>query len=167
METTTKDVLMSRRSLFSYIAAALLVGLGASPLVAAEPLAKDIDWAANLNSARTRALQHDRPILIVFGADWCKFCKELEKKTLSHPQMVKYINSRFVPVHLDHDKEQRVAKILEVESLPCSIILSPEADLLGKVKGYQTPSQLYKHLSAAEKLQARIRQASNTQAISR
>lgn len=134
---------------------------------AAEPLAKDIDWAKDLNSARTKALEFDRPMLIVFGADWCTYCKKLERTTLSHPQMVKYINQRFVPVHLDHDKEKTVAKILEVNQLPCSVILSPEADLLGKFVGYQSPSKYFSKLSDAEKVQAKIRQASNTTAVTK
>ena len=148
---------MFRRSLLVAFAALVLTSVA----VADEPVAKNIDWASNLNSARTKALQFDRPILIVFGAEWCAYCKKLERETLSQPQMANYINSRFVPVHLDYDKEKRVAKILEVESLPCSIVLSPQADLLGTIKGYQTPGKLYKHLSEAEQLQARIRQASS------
>lgn len=157
---------MTRRTAIA-AAAAAIVSIIVGATQADDIIAKDINWASNLNSARTKALQHDRPILIVFGADWCTFCKQLEKKTLSHPQMVNYINQRFVPVHLDHDKEKRVAQILEVQSLPCSIILSPEADLLGTIKGYQTPGKYYQQLAEAEKLQARIRQASNSQAARR
>lgn len=157
---------MKRRTVLSF-AALLFAGVSAAFAGDHEILAKDIDWADNLNSARTRALQNDRPMLIVFGADWCTYCKKLEKTTLSHPQMVKFINTRFVPVHLDHDDEKRVAQILEVQTLPCSIVLSPEADLLGKIEGYQSPGKYYQKLTAAEKVQEKIRQASNTQATTR
>ena len=89
-------------------------------------------------------------------------CKKLEKTTLRDPDMVRYINATFVPVHIDVDKQKRVAEILEVESLPCTIVLSPEADLLGRFEGFDKPAGLHKKLAAAKKLQGRVAAASGT-----
>jgi thiol-disulfide isomerase/thioredoxin len=99
--------------------------------LAGGPANKAIAWQSSLQDAHKIALQQNKPMMLVFGAEWCGYCKKLEKTTLSNPQLSKYINSTFVSVHVDVDEEEKVAKILEVKSLPCTIILSPNADLLG------------------------------------
>ena len=58
---------------------------------------------------------------------------------------------------LDLDEEAKIGKILEVKSLPCTVVLSPNADLLGKVVGYKDipsmESQLQKALQTGSVLQ--------------
>lgn len=138
-----------------------LLGLWGSAAVAG-PFSKPVvEWQKDIHAAHELAVREQKPMLLVFGAEWCGFCKKLEKMTLANPQMVKYINSTFVSVHVDVDKDPQVARILEVESLPCTIVLSPDADLLGRIEGFESPSVFYRKLSAAKKLQVRVSQASS------
>lgn len=120
--------------------------------LASGPETKSIAWQASLKSAHKIALAQNKPMLLVFGAEWCHWCKKLEKTTLSNPQLAKYINSTFVSVHIDFDEEQKVVQILNVKTLPCTIVLSPDADLLGRYDEFMEPSQMYKKLVAAQKL---------------
>ena len=111
-----------------------------------------------------QAVSENKPMLLVFGADWCHFCKKLEKETLNSNEMAKYINSEFVPIHLDTDKDKKVAEILKVSSLPCSIVLSPNADLLGRIEGFHTTAPFHKQLAAAkQRLQIVQRTSSSSQ----
>ena len=80
-------------------------------------------------------------MLVVFGAQWCAYCRKLEAETLAHSSVANHVNATFVPVHLDFEKDRRIAEILEVRSLPTTVILSPEADLLGSVEGYVRPAE--------------------------
>ena len=131
---------------------------GAAP--AAEPAKKTaVTWQSDLKAAQKQAVRTGRPMLIVFGADWCTHCGRFEQNTLGNPTMAGYINREFVAVHLDFDKEQKTAEVLEVEALPCTVILSPEADLLGKVVGAKQPKDYWEALQDAKDEQARIRQA--------
>jgi thioredoxin-like negative regulator of GroEL len=135
---------------------AALIGVPGLNLQAAPPKAKEaapaaqgVKWQTDLQSARRQALAEGKPILIVFGAEWCGYCKKLERQTLNTPQMAEYINQNFVAVHLDLDKEKKVGDILDVRALPCSIILSPNAELLGRINGYHTPAPYQAQLSSA------------------
>jgi thioredoxin-like negative regulator of GroEL len=108
-----------------------------------------IKWHSDLKEARKIAVAENKPILVVFGAEWCTYCKKLEKQTINNPSIAKFINENFVPVHLDFDKEPKVGQILEVQSLPCTVILSPDAELLGRINGYHTPGPYQQNLTAA------------------
>lgn len=116
-------------------------------------------WQSDLKAAQKQAVRTGRPMLIVFGADWCTHCGKFEKNTLGNPTMAGFINREFVAVHLDFDKQQETAEVLEVEALPCTVILSPEADLLGKVVGAKAPKDYWEALQDAKDEQTRIRQA--------
>jgi thioredoxin-related protein len=98
--------------------------------------APPIEWVHDLKRARRISVSTGRPMLIVVGGPWCEHCKKLETDVLGHPTVAKYINTAFVPVHLDTAKDQRAVQILEVKSIPTTVILNSNADLLGTIKGY-------------------------------
>jgi thioredoxin-related protein len=98
--------------------------------------APSIQWVYDLQTAHSQSLATGKPMLIVCGGPWCVYCKKLEKEVLGHPTIAKYINKTFIAVHLDSEKDQRAVEVLEIKSLPTTVILSPEADLLGSVEGF-------------------------------
>ncbi|MCA8997676.1 MAG: thioredoxin family protein [Planctomycetaceae bacterium] len=110
-----------------------------------------VQWQHDLPTAHKLALTQNKPILVVFGADWCFYCKKLEKETLSKPDVSKYINETFIPVHLDADKEKKVVKTLKIKGLPCSVVLTPDAKMIGKITGYKQESAYRTELADAEK----------------
>lgn len=117
-----------------------------------------LKWNRSLKPAHKLAMETDKPLLIVFGASWCHYCHKLERETLSDKRLVAIIERDFVPVMLDFDRDAKVAKILEVERLPCTVVLSPEADLLQKTEGYADYKGYIKILQAALEKQTAIRQ---------
>jgi thioredoxin-related protein len=147
-----------RRAWFGRLPACLLVCLAAAPLLAAPPDGSGIQWQTDLKAAHKLAVRHQKPMLVVFGADWCFYCKKLEGETLGNRLMADYVRREFIPVHLDFDRDEKTAEILEVKSLPCTVVLSPKVDLLGRIEGYVKPAEYYSGLQKARALQARIAQ---------
>ena len=120
-----------------------------------------LKWQTNLKAAHKLAVKQDKPMMIVFGASWCTYCHKMEKETLADRQTVAFIEREFIPVHLDYDKEQTIAKILEVESLPCTVILTPDADLLGRATGYMEPKDFRSKLTTALDKRSDVQQANS------
>lgn len=138
------------------------LGLGtlasvASAESAALPIQK-LKWHKNLKAAHKLSIETDKPLLIVFGASWCHYCHKLEKETLADKRLVAAIERDFIPVQLDFDRDAKVAKILEVEHLPCTVVLSPEADLLQKSEGFKDYKGYVKVLQASLEQRSAIRQ---------
>ena len=128
----------------------------------AEPaVTESIHWHSSLKAAHKVAVSENKPLLLVWGAEWCGFCKKLEGETLAHPALARYINETFVAVHLDYDKDEKVRDILEVERLPCTIVLTPQAEQLERFEGFHQPADVYQKLSTARQLYLELTQTSS------
>lgn len=137
---------------------------GAVPLHADPPGAATteeatrVQWQADLRTAHQLALEQQRPLLIVVGAEWCGPCRRLENETFQHAELARYINTYFVPVHLDLDHDREIAERLEIDSVPTSVVLSPQSELLGRFTGFSEPVPYYQHLYRAQEVQIRLMQ---------
>ena len=87
---------------------------------------------------------------------WCEFCQKMDTETLADPAISQYVNQSFVPVKLDIEKDARIARILEVQRIPCTIALNPQADLLGRMTGCVETDHLHRTLTQIEALHQRI-----------
>jgi len=121
-----------------------------------------VKWQKSLKTAQKLAIQQDKPIMIVFGATWCTYCHKLERETLGERHTAAYVDRQFIPVLLDYNKDAKAAEILEVERLPCTIILTPEADLLLKLEGFREPKDYQASLATALEKRNEIQQAKAT-----
>lgn len=124
------------------------------------PAAAPIQWQHDLQTAHRLSQETGRPILIVVCGPGCAPCKRLTTETFADPALSAFINTEFVPVHLDCKKpeDRRSVEILEVSALPTSVVLNADAELLGKVEGFVRPPEfsklLYQTLDYQRKLQA-------------
>lgn len=149
---------MDRRTFLQSTAGGVLLFGGATSGWAL-PLAPKIKWYQDLKLAHKAAVQHERPMLILFSATWCKYCHKLIRETLGEKEMVTWVSERFIPVLLDFDQDAKAAKILGVESLPSTTVLSPKADMLLQSVGFQKAPAYKELLQSALDKQVEIQQA--------
>lgn len=152
----------ARTMLASLVAPVIAVSFLFSTAYAAPPAKKQapgVKWEKDLRTAHKRAVTLKKPLLIVFDAEWCTYCKKLDQKTLGDARMARFINAAFIPLHLDLEKDTKIAQVLDVDRVPCTVVLSPDADLLGRLVGYADVDEYYTHLQKARRVHKLIRQA--------
>lgn len=126
---------------FAAVVAGMLVGLSA------QAQADHMPWRASLAVAATEAESSGKPILLKFTADWCVYCKKMEKEILSQPEVIQYVEERFVPVLVDADENKALLKKLEVTTLPTIVVITPDLKRVERLKGYQTADNLRQFLN--------------------
>lgn len=115
---------------------ALLFGSAESAVAA--PIVWQKDLAQTVNTSTTT----NKPMLVKIGAAWCGYCKKMDRVAFADPKVIDHVNDCFVPVSLDADHNKRLVRELAVESLPTTLIVSPQMKVLARLTGYKTANQL-------------------------
>jgi thioredoxin-related protein/YHS domain-containing protein len=108
--------------------------------------AAEIPWSTNIEDSLHRAAANGQPVLMEFTADWCVFCKKMEKNTFPNPEVTQRISSNFVAVRIDADQDKALVKDLGIKGLPAILIVSPDLKVIKRISGFQTPEALIKQL---------------------
>lgn len=69
---------------------------------------EQIRWMS-LQDAEKQYRSTGKTILIDLYTDWCSWCKVMDKKTYSHPEVIKYINEHFLPVKLNAESKATIS----------------------------------------------------------
>ena len=99
------------------------------------------------------ALGHseEKIIYINFHADWCVYCKVMEKETFQNPAVISYLNKHFISIKVDAEKETKVTSMFRVQALPDNWFLFKNGDKIKvryRQKGYIRPAPFMKILKS-------------------
>ena len=115
------------------------------PPASDEPL----DLVDGYPAARQLALLRQRPLLVIFGADWCVWCRKLEQELASAD--AETIRRHWVVAKVDVDEQPQLAQQMDVGSLPAIRVVDAEGGVLASRTGYTPSDQLQSWLD--EKLE--------------
>ena len=100
------------------------------------------------------ARQQQKPMLIFFTAQWCKYCHQMANETFIQDAVVS-LSRHFVCVLIDADAEPDVCRQFEVRSFPTVQFVSPRGVRLNRVVGKHPAHQLIAQMQAALQTLAR------------
>jgi thiol:disulfide interchange protein len=114
-----------------------LVGSSGIDLAAADK----IQWHT-YESGMARSRFEKKRVFLHFYADWCSYCKEMERKTFQDPTVIATLNRDFVPIRVDTDRDTATSSLFRVKGLPDSWFLTESGEIVGHRPGYISAEQL-------------------------
>ena len=124
-----------RASLLLVFCAALSLSAWAAQL----PYDEGADPRADLQHALNVAQTQHKNVLIVFGANWCEDCRDLDRAM--HASSAPLIDSRFVVVKVDVGNFDKHLDLVRQygdpirNGIPAAVVLSPDNRVLYSTKG--------------------------------
>lgn len=118
--------------------AALVMSAG---LIADTSGADEIKWRS-YDEGLAVSKAEKKKVFLHFYADWCFYCGKMAKETFQNPAVVSYLNSNFIPVRVDTDKEPVTAMSYGVTGLPSTWFLTRMGEAIGAVPGFIPPDTL-------------------------
>jgi thiol:disulfide interchange protein DsbD len=128
----------------------------AAEVPAEAPLPDKVPWQvlhagaglqAKFDALRAEAKAAGRPVVVDFWAEWCFYCKKLDKDVWKHPDVVRE-SLRFTAVKIDatppDDAEMEALKAsLQVPGMPAVVFIDSRGELLaGLTSGYVPPEEM-------------------------
>lgn len=93
-------------------------------------------WESYGAAAFERARREKKPILLVGSASWCHWCHVMDETTYRNDQVGRLLGEHFVAIRVDIDERPDIAERYGDWGWPATILLSPEAEEIGKYRGY-------------------------------
>jgi len=103
-------------------------------------------WEPTLDSAKRRAAQTDRLVLIHFRADWCGACRQMDQEVFSRPDVAAAVQAHYVPVKVNADYFPATRKQYGVTALPTDVVITPQGQQIEKIFGPLDASAYVNHL---------------------
>ena len=95
-----------------------------------------------------------KKVFLHFYADWCFYCGKMSKETFQNPEVVSYLNSNFISVRVNTDKEPETAMTYGVTGLPSTWFLTRMGEAIGAVPGFIPPDTLLTMLKEVNGIKA-------------
>ena len=95
-----------------------------------------INWESNYQVGLQQAKQNNKAVLMVFSTTWCPPCNQMKKTTYKDSAVKAFVESKFVPIYLDSDKEIALSEKYGLQFLPTYYVLKSDGSEVGQFSGY-------------------------------
>ncbi len=121
--------------------------------------ATEVNWLS-IAEAQEQIKTSPKAIFIDFTAEWCGWCKVMDKNTFADPQVAAYMNENFYPVRLDYDSDEafmffgreytarQLGEEYRVSGLPTILLIAHDNGKSKKLVGYKKPQTFLDRLKA-------------------
>ena len=99
------------------------------------PASEVINWRSYEEGMVVSKIEKKK-VFLHFYADWCGFCRKMAKDTFQDSSVVDYLNSNFISVRVDTDRNQQAAENYGVAGLPFNVFLTDRGEPIVSLPGY-------------------------------
>ena len=93
----------------------------------------------SVEKAWKSATSRQTPMLVMFTADNCKFCKKMLNETYGHPGIQRMLSGRTETVLAHANNYRDLTKKLGVRGYPTTLLVSPKGEVLDFMQGFVEP----------------------------
>ena len=95
----------------------------------------DIFADLTLEAALAKAGETDKMVVIDFFATWCGPCKQMDKETWPHEDVVAWVEKHAILIKVDVDIEEALAKEFNITGMPTVVFLKADKSEISRFSG--------------------------------
>jgi thiol:disulfide interchange protein len=103
---------------------------------------KGVRWRKiSFDEALEEARAQKKLVFIDFWTSWCGWCKELDKRTFSDPEVSAAMNDRYVSLSIDAESKtgRPLAQRYGVRGYPHLVVVHPDGKVKRHISGFHPP----------------------------
>lgn len=108
--------------------------------------AREPDYQPLEKRSFERAAIENRIIVLSVQAAWCHWCHVMNAVTLQDPEVLALLSERFLVIRVDADARPDIATRYAAWGWPATALLTPSAQSIVNLRGYQTKASFLKRL---------------------
>jgi thioredoxin-related protein len=94
---------------------------------------------------RLRPAAQEKGTVLIFGTDWCGWCKKMERTTLTDPRVVKALKN-YTVTHVNGDNDPATVRKYRVTAYPTVVLLDAKNRVVKTTAGYMSPAEFLRWL---------------------
>lgn len=98
--------------------------------------AQEIRWTRSPQAAVDSAQQAGKMILVSVGAEWCHYCKKMDKEVWPDRSLVHLIQDNYVPLKLTDEQHKELVQALQVHAYPTTLVFTSDRRLIARLEGF-------------------------------
>jgi thioredoxin-related protein len=83
----------------------------------------------------------EKKVFMHFWAEWCGYCRRMEKTTFSNSAVIAKLNENFISIKVNYDREKRLVTMFKVGGLPDNWFFSKDRKDIKHRPGYIPPEK--------------------------
>lgn len=97
-------------------------------------------WSSSFASGLEQSQVNQKPLFVLFGAEWCSWCRKLEKELAT--DAASRIRDEWLLVKVDVDEDEELAIKFSVQALPTIVVVDSTGAKIESIEGYLPIDQL-------------------------
>jgi thioredoxin-related protein len=89
-----------------------------------------------LDRAWKTAVEHQRPMLVLFSTESCHYCTKMLAETYSHPKVQQLLRGHVEMVKVNAQEYPALIERLGIRGYPTTLLVSPKGNVLDAVEGF-------------------------------
>lgn len=111
---------------------------------------KELSWKKLFKQAK----KENKLVFVDAYTDWCGWCKVMDKKTFSQPEVGAFMNERFVNTKIEMEQMEigrQLSMKYGISGFPSFLIFNSDGKLVSVLSGYSAPKKFIEELTEAIK----------------